>query len=294
MLVFKVPMHSVFIESRKDSSSDVEFFSSMGKAHEVKHQFCEDLSRADRVDITWATVSCKQSLCSCTQGHTECTWTLTLALLHTSAQSSSSHESGRWGRNARPGTGWNTHFKFCCYSSNSTFFGGKKLNNIKKKVLKVTFQKCEVMFLRKENEVSSFNKSPGMLFFQWREEFKGKGAIKMECLSWKWWKIADLWCVCWQLGNWAKLVPLKQQRMETEKGNCQEHASSNNQSQQPSRFYIFPSSPWKTSWWNRARDEYQIQTLGFKNKMAMEGLSLLNLEWKRYASSSGYSSWWTP
>lgn len=116
----------------------------------------------------------------------------------------------------------------------------------------------------------------------------------MECLSWKWWKIADLWCVGWQLGNWAKLVPLKQQRMETEKGNCQEHASSNNQRQQPSRFCIFTSSPWKTSWWNRARDEYQIQTLGFKNKMAMEGLSLLNLEWKRYASSSGYSSWWTP
>lgn len=152
------------------------------------------------------------------------------------------------------------------------------------------------MFLRKENEVSSFNKSPGMLFFFSEEKnLKERESLKMECLSWKWWKIADLWCVGWQLGNWAKLVPLKQQRMETEKGNCQEHASSNNQRQQPSRFCIFTSSPWKTSWWNRARDEYQIQTLGFKNKMAMEGpLSLLNLEWKRYASSSGYSSWWTP
>lgn len=151
------------------------------------------------------------------------------------------------------------------------------------------------MFLRKENEISSFNKSLGMLFFFSEEKnLKEKESLKMEHLSWKWWKIADLWCVYWQLGNWAKLVPLKRQRMETEKGDRQEHASGNDQSQQPSRFCIFPSSPWKTSWWNRARDEYQIQTLGFKNKMATEGLSSLNLEWKRCASSSGYSSWWTP
>lgn len=151
------------------------------------------------------------------------------------------------------------------------------------------------MFLRKENEISSFNKSLGMLFFFSEEKnLKEKESLKMEHLSWKWWKIADLWCVYWQLGNWAKLVPLKRQRMETEKGDRQEHVSGNDRSQQPSRFCIFPSSPWKTSWWNRARDEYQIQTLGFKNKMATEGLSSLNLEWKRCASSSGYSSWWTP
>lgn len=46
------------------------------------------------MEATPATVGDKQSQCLCTQGHTECTLTLTLALLHTSAQRSLSHESG--------------------------------------------------------------------------------------------------------------------------------------------------------------------------------------------------------
>lgn len=46
------------------------------------------------METTPATVGGEQSQCSCTQGHTECTLTLTLAPLHTSAQRSLSHESG--------------------------------------------------------------------------------------------------------------------------------------------------------------------------------------------------------
>lgn len=46
------------------------------------------------METTPATDGGKQSQCLCTQGHTECTLTLTLALPHRSAQSSPSHESG--------------------------------------------------------------------------------------------------------------------------------------------------------------------------------------------------------
>lgn len=120
---------------------------------------------------------------------------------------------------------------------------------------------------------------PGMIFFFYSEEknLKEKESLKIEHLSWKWWKIADLWGVCWQLGNRAKVVPLKQQGTETEKGDHQEHMSSSDQSQQPSRFCIFLSNSWKTSWWARSRDEYQIQTLGFKNRKGHERVVLEEL-----------------
>lgn len=117
----------------------------------------------------------------------------------------------------------------------------------------------------------SMNPLAWLFFTVKRKKLKEKESLKMEHLSWKWRKTADLWGACWQLGNWAKAVPLKQQRTETDKGNRQEHASSNGQRQQPSRFCILPSNPRKTSWWNRARDEYQIQTLGLKNKKGQEG-----------------------